>query len=103
MEGWTDPILQDPSGYGQGPNKLQIINMEFNHYRNGIHYDYTRCVTNFKRQYLYNKNKTGDSSNTYWQCVERRSGNGYGVRITLDQDEVFLTKLVNIPTLRTQN
>ena len=26
--------------------------------------------------YLYNKNKTGDSGNIYWECVERRSGNG---------------------------
>ena len=35
-----------------------------------------------KDQHFYNKNKTGDSGNTYWECVERRSGNGCGVRIT---------------------
>ena len=34
-------------------------------------------------QYLYNKNKTEDSVNTYWECVERRSDNGCGVRNTL--------------------
>ena len=40
-------------------------------------------------QYLYNKDKTGDSSNTYWECVERRSDNGCGVGNALDQDEDF--------------
>ena len=25
--------------------------------------------------YLYNKNKTGDSGNIYWECVERMSSN----------------------------
>ena len=39
--------------------------MEFNHYRNGIYHDYKRCATTFKRQYLYNINKTGDNGNTY--------------------------------------
>ena len=40
-------------------------------------------------QYLDNKNKTGDSSNTYWESKKRRSDNGCGVRITLDQQKVF--------------
>ena len=46
-----------------------------------------------KDQYLYNKNETGDNSNSYWGCMERRSSNGCGVRITLDHDEVFLNQI----------
>ena len=26
--------------------------------------------------YPYNKNKTGDSGNIYWECMKRMSGNG---------------------------
>ena len=54
-------------------------------------------------QYLYNKSKTGDNDDTYWECMERRSGNECRVRITLNQHEVFLTKQVNAPILLTQN
>lgn len=35
------------------------------------------------------RKKTGDSGNTYWECVERSSSNGSGVRITLDQCKDF--------------
>ena len=35
------------------------------------------------------RKKTGDSSNTYWECVERSSSNESGVRITLDQCKDF--------------
>ena len=38
-------------------------------------------------QCLCNKNKTGDSGSTYWECKERRSDNGCGVRITPNQRE----------------
>ena len=50
---------------------LIIINMEF------------IATTRGERQllndhYYYNKNKTGDSGNIYWECVDRRSDNGCG-------------------------
>ena len=41
-------------------------------------------------QYLYNKKKTGDGGNTYWECMERMNGNRCAVRTNLDQHEVFL-------------
>ena len=63
--------------------------MEFNHYEREIHRDNKRLATNFKDQYLYDKNETGDSGNTYWRCVEKRSGNMCGVRNTHDQREYF--------------
>lgn len=43
----------------------------------------------FNDQYIYNKNKTGDRGNNYWEYVDRRINNECGVRNTLDQNDIF--------------
>ena len=40
--------------------------------------------------YVYDKNKNFPNGNTYWECEERRSGNGCKAKITLDAGENFL-------------
>lgn len=37
--------------------------------------------------YLYVKNKTFNDGRTYWECEERRSGNGCRVKIILDEGD----------------
>jgi FLYWCH zinc finger domain. len=44
----------------------------------------------FYNGYLYVKNKTFDNGNTYWECEERRSGNGCRVKVLLDEGENFV-------------
>ena len=43
-----------------------------------------------KGDYRYNKNKSGNNGNAYWECVERRSGNGCKVKIVLGEYDDFL-------------
>ena len=45
-----------------------------------------------KGHYIYSKTKTGNNGNTYWECVERRSGNGCKVKIVLDEGGNFLNQ-----------
>ena len=45
-----------------------------------------------KDHYIYSKNKTGNNGNTYWECVERRSGNGFKIKIVLDEGGNFLNQ-----------
>ena len=68
--------------------------MDFNHYQNGIHHDYRRCVTTFERPISITRTKQEIAviKKNHLECVERGSGNGCEVRITLDQDEVFLNQ-----------
>ena len=56
--------------------------MEFNPFQHGIHDDGKRLAKTFKSPM-----SLGDSCNTYWECKERRSDNGCGVRITPNQRE----------------
>ena len=39
--------------------------------------------------YLYYKNKSLNNGSSYWECKERRSGNGCKVKIVLDEQENF--------------
>ena len=41
---------------------------------------------------LYIKNKTLTSRRTYWECAQRRSGNGCNVKLTLDAADRFVAK-----------
>ena len=43
-------------------------------------------------QYIYNKNKTGDNGNNYWECVERMIDNGCGTRNTLVSLQAYVEK-----------
>lgn len=45
-----------------------------------------------KNQYLFYKNKTGNNGNSYWECSERRNGNGCHARISLDENDELLTE-----------
>ena len=42
--------------------------------------------------YVYCKNKSLNNGSTYWECEERRSGNGCNVKVVLDDQENFLRK-----------
>ena len=39
--------------------------------------------------YLYYKNKSLKNGSSYWECKEKRSGNGCKVKIVLDEHENF--------------
>ena len=43
----------------------------------------------FRDFYLYYKNKSLSNGSLYWECKERRSGNGCKVKIVLDEQENF--------------
>ena len=45
-----------------------------------------------KDGFLYIKNKTLTNGRTYWECPQRRSGNGCKVKITLDAAARFATQ-----------
>ena len=40
-------------------------------------------------RYLYYENKSMNNESSYWECKERRSGNGCKVKIVLDEQENF--------------
>ena len=56
--------------------------------------------------FLYTKNKTFPNGNTYWECRERRNGNGAGrdclAKITLDPSHqvIKLSEPPHIPLIR---
>ena len=39
---------------------------------------------------MYHKNTTQGNGSTYWECCERRSGNGCKAKITLDPNDIFV-------------
>ena len=41
---------------------------------------------------LYIKNKTLTNGRTYWECAQRRSGNGCNVKIALDAGDRFVAQ-----------
>ena len=43
--------------------------------------------------YLYYKNKSLNNGSSYWECKERRSGNGCKVKIVLDEQETSVISL----------
>ena len=45
-----------------------------------------------KDGFLYTKNKTLTNGSTYWECSQRRSGNGCNVKITLDVTDRFVNQ-----------
>ena len=45
-----------------------------------------------KDGFLYIKNKTLTNGRTYWECAQRRSGNGCNVKITLDAAARFVAQ-----------
>ena len=45
-----------------------------------------------RESFIYYKNKTLNNGNTYWECKERRSGNGCNVKIVLVDDNNFLNQ-----------
>ena len=45
--------------------------------------------------YLYYKNKSLNNGSLYWECKERRSGNGCKVKIVLDEQETSVISLVS--------
>ena len=45
-----------------------------------------------KDGFLYIKNKTLTNGRTYWECAQRRSGNGCNVKITLDATDRFVAQ-----------
>ena len=45
-----------------------------------------------KDGFLYIKNKTLTNGRTYWECAQRRSGNGCNVKITLDVADRFVAQ-----------
>ena len=45
-----------------------------------------------KYGFLYIKNKTLTNGRTYWECAQRRSGNGCNVKITLDGVDRFVAQ-----------
>ena len=40
--------------------------------------------------HLYVKNKTLNNGNTFWECEQRRSGNGCSVKVLLDPGDNFI-------------
>ena len=45
-----------------------------------------------KDGYLYNKNKSLTNRHTYWECIQRRSGIGCKLKITLDAGDRFVAQ-----------
>ena len=45
-----------------------------------------------KDGFLYIKNETLTNGRTYWECTQRRSGNGCNVKITLDVAARFVAQ-----------
>ena len=46
----------------------------------------------YSRLLPYIKNKTLTNGRTYWECAQRRSGNGCNVKITLDAADRFVAQ-----------
>ena len=51
-----------------------------------------------KDGFFYIKNKTLTNGRTYWECAQRRSGNGCNVKITLDGADRFAQTHQHTPT-----